>query len=126
MDQALREVSEEFTTVLIHFLGVEADVVRESEELLHQLSRLVDVSRAGERINQPERAAQERSLAPSEAILTGVAIQQRAVSQLAPDCGGRGGHQRISPRGVVHEGAKQQTRVELVAVRRSHVATTLL
>ena len=116
MDQALRNVSQELPGVLIHFLGVEADIVRHTHQLVHQLSRIIDASGSGQSVDQPERAAEEGSLASRQPVLAAVAVQQRLVTELAPDRGDRGGHLRIAFRRVVHQGAEQQAGVEFTRV----------
>ena len=103
MDQALGQVSQERSALLVHLLGVESDVVCEADELVHQLGGLVGASGAGERVGEPERAAQEGALASRKAVLAAVAIQQRAVAQLASHGRDRGGHLRVAAGGIVHQ-----------------------
>src|SRR5437588_378143 len=126
MDKALRNVPQELTGVLIHFLGVEADIVGYTYQLVHQLSSVIDASGSGQSVDEPERAAEEGSLASRQAILAAVAVQQRPVTQLAPDRVDRGGHPRIAFRRVVHQRTEQQAGVELTCVWRSHVTAELL
>lgn len=69
MDQTLRDVAQKITGVVINFFCVEPDIVRHVHQLVHQLGRVVHASGSGESIDEPERAAEEGSLASREAVL---------------------------------------------------------
>src|SRR3954471_15253110 len=61
--QRLREVAEEGAVGRVDLLGIEADVVREAGELVEQRGRLVGPAGGRQRLDEPERARQERALA---------------------------------------------------------------
>ena len=67
--------------VRVELLGVEADVVGEGDQLLHQLGGLVEASDPGERVGEPERAAQEGALRAAKAVLAAVAGEQRTAAR---------------------------------------------
>src|SRR5581483_6953420 len=73
--ETLREVAEELAARGVDLLRVEADVVRELEQLLHRLARLLDAADARERLDEPERAREERALLP---LLAAVAVEEWA------------------------------------------------
>src|ERR671910_466974 len=84
MDEALGEVPQQFARVRVEFLGVQADVVRQAHQLIHERGGLVSAPYPGERFDEPEGAAEEGALAAAEAILAGIAPEQRAASEFAP------------------------------------------
>jgi hypothetical protein len=61
--ERLRRVPDERSRHEIDLLRVQPDVVGELDQLLHQRRGLVHPADPRERVGQPERAAQERSLA---------------------------------------------------------------
>ena len=69
--------------VRIELLGVEPDVVGERDQLFHELGGLVEASDPGERVGEPERAAQEGALRAAQAVLSAVAGDQRTVPEMA-------------------------------------------
>src|SRR2546423_6947408 len=85
MAESLRHVAEEVPAVGVDLFAVEADVVGEAEQLLHQLGGGIDASGASECLGEPERARQERALGVCEAVLTLVAANVGTVGELAPD-----------------------------------------
>src|SRR6266511_6151409 len=64
MRKALWEVPEQVTGLWIDLLRVQAGVVREQKQLLHQLPGLVPATGGGERRDEPERAGEKRPLLP--------------------------------------------------------------
>src|SRR5206468_10016149 len=72
--QPLREVAEEVVRAWVDLLGEESDVVREADDLVHRLAALGEPAGARERLDQPERARDERTL---HLTLAAVAVEQR-------------------------------------------------
>src|SRR5204862_4706129 len=87
--QALREVTEELTVRRIDLLGVEADVVRDADQLVHQGAGLIEAALARKGVHEPERAREERAFLPADAVFAEVAVDERAGTQLALDRGNR-------------------------------------
>src|ERR671937_2009389 len=81
--QPLREVAEELLRLWIHLLGEQPDVVRQRDELLHQLDRLVEPAVAGERVDEPERTREERALLPLQAVLSAIPVHEWPDGELA-------------------------------------------
>ena len=112
--------------VRVELLGVEADVVGEGDQLLHELGGLVEASDPGERVGEPERAAEERALRAAQAVLSAVAGEQRAAPELAP----QRVHRRRQPAGVralvAEQDPQQQAGVELLAAGVAGVAAQSL
>ena len=94
MRQALREVAEEGAALGIDLLGVEADVVGQGDQLVHELGRLLDSPLPRQRLGQPKRAGHEGAVFAGQAVLAHIAADDRAVGELAPhgvDCGAKTG-----------------------------------
>ena len=64
---ACGNVAEEGAVARVELLRVEADVVGEAEQLLHQRLRLPHAPRVRERVHEPERAREEDALVPPPA-----------------------------------------------------------
>src|SRR5438105_1820552 len=62
--EPLREVAEQLARARVDLLGEEADVVRVWEYEFHRLGRLVDATETRERLDDPERACDERAFLP--------------------------------------------------------------
>src|ERR671934_2556665 len=97
----------------VDLLTEEADVVRERDHPAHGLARLVQPTGTRERLDEPERAGDERALL---LLLAAVAVEERpARTQLVPDRVDR----RAEPFGarveVAHPRQAEDARVELVA-----------
>src|SRR5215204_6365665 len=85
MGEALWEVPEEIARRGVDLLGEEAEVAGAGEHLLHQGFRLVEAPLARERLHEPERARDECSLLARKPVLGEVAVDERAVRELAAD-----------------------------------------
>ena len=122
MDEALREVAEKLAARRVDFLRVEADVVRELDELAHQPVSLVGAAGAAERVDEPEGAREERTLAlgrPRRAVEEADRRRRARAGFAAAVATKRG----IVRRGVGAERQREQRRVCLaVQVRSAHVA----
>ena len=94
--QPLRGVAQELVGDGVDLLGVEADVVGERDQLVHQRRGLVAAPDPGERVGEPERAAEEGALAAAQPVLSAVAGEQRTAPELAP----YGVDRRAQPAGV--------------------------
>src|SRR6185295_5239719 len=83
----LREVTEVESRPGVHLLGVEAEWGGTLEQRPDQLVGLAASSGAGEGLDEPERAGQERAFGAGQAVASGwVAVQQRAAGgQLLSD-----------------------------------------
>ena len=69
-------------------LAEHADVVAQSQQPLKQRSRLVATTDPGQRVDQPETARQERSLAAGETVVAGLGViaqQQTVAAEVALD-----------------------------------------
>ena len=88
MGERLRVVAEMVAGRRVHLLGVEAErAARARARSSKPLGRLGDPAGAGERLDEPERARQERAFGAGEAVAAGrVAVEQRAAGvELAAD-----------------------------------------
>ena len=103
MHQPLRDVAQELAGVRVDLLGVEADIVGEGNQLCHELGGLLESSDAGERVGEPERAAEEGALRAAKPVVSAVAGEQRTVPEVAPD----GVDRRREPTGVLSLIAEQ-------------------
>src|SRR6058998_2593566 len=79
MRQALREVAEKVARLALQFFGVEAEVVGEADELVHQGGGLLEAPLAGIGVGEPARAGEEG------ARLIGPAVDERAAAELVLD-----------------------------------------
>src|SRR5690242_15100072 len=68
MNKALRKVAQELMRLRSHLLGVKTDVVRQRQQRIHQLRGLVVAARERERLDEPERAADEHAFATAQTI----------------------------------------------------------
>src|SRR5205823_672645 len=94
---------------------VEAEVVREWQELLHRRPSLVHAARSRKRLDEPEGAGEERALLP---LLAAVAVEQRpACGELLADRRDRAGDALAGRLGEAHARRAQHRRVELLRVR---------
>jgi hypothetical protein len=122
--ERLGEVAEELPRARLDLLGIEADVVCQSDELVHERGGLVDPSRLGEGLDEPERAGQECALLPWKSVLALVAEDKRPIGELAANrVDGR-----VRPLVVVaaDKGGHQQRRVELAGTGPTDVAAPFL
>ena len=83
MHEPLRDVAQQLAGARVEFLGVEANVVGERDQLFHELDGCLQAPDPGERVCEPERAAEQGSLGSAEAVLAAVAVKQRTVPELA-------------------------------------------
>src|SRR5215217_1871947 len=111
--EPLWEVAEELARPRVDLLGVEPDIVREADELSHQLVRVVDAAAARVGVDEPERAGQERALVSVETVLPAVAVDVRPLAQLALDRSDRAAHPVAARVVVAQHHERQQARVEL-------------
>jgi hypothetical protein len=84
MRQSLREVPEEVSCLDVDLLGVQPDVVREPDELVHQRAGFVEAALVDVGFGEPERAGDERAVLARQPVVTDVAMEKRAVPELAP------------------------------------------
>src|SRR5439155_12103860 len=124
--QALREVAEEFSASGVDLLGVESDVVRGCDQLVHKRPRLVELSLPRQGVDEPEGAGQERALVALNAVLAAVAVDERALLQLPPDRLDRGLHALADGVVVREDRERQDARVDLLQVGSADVAALLL
>ena len=112
--------------VRVDFLGVEADVVGEGDQLLHELGGFVEASDPGERVGEPERAAQESAFGAAKAVLSAVAGDQRTAAEIASERVDR----RRQPAGVralvAEQDPQKQAGVELLPAGVAGVAAQSL
>src|SRR5215203_2438896 len=82
--EGLGEVAQSFAT-RPDLLGVEAEVVSVAEHLLEDEPGFIEPARAGERLDEPERAQAERAFRPHEAVrrLLNVVAEDEAVGDQA-------------------------------------------
>src|SRR4051812_4311100 len=115
MAEPLREVAEESAGFRIDLLREQADVVRLRRHLLHRRPRLVDAAGPGERLDQPERAGDERTL---RTLLAAVAVEQPAARIEILSDGVDHVREPLARRiEEVHPRAAKQAGVELAAAR---------
>ena len=99
----------------VDLLRVEAKVVRERQELLDRRPRLRRAARPRERLDEPERAREERALLGR---LAAVAVEERPTRpELLADGGDRAGHALAGRVGEAHPRRAQHGGVELLRVR---------
>ena len=77
----LREVARLLERLREDVLGVEAEAVREREQALEELPRLVRAAEQRERLDEPEGADRERRLHLAEVVARRVAAQEAAVDR---------------------------------------------
>ena len=82
----------------VDHLGVQADVIRETEQPIEQVLGLVQPARVDQSIEQPEGAQQERALLARQAVGGAVAMHMDAVTQIAVDDVNGGQHARMRRR----------------------------
>ncbi len=88
MGECLREVADLPAAGDVVLLGVQAEVIAQSEQPLEQLPRLGLAAVERERLDQPERAGQELALAAGQAVVGdvgGVARDEAVVAELTAD-----------------------------------------
>src|SRR5207302_7906931 len=123
--QTLGEVAEELPALWVDLLRVEANVVGKPDELVHQAARLVEAALAGERVDEPEGASEERAFLARDAVFAPVAVDERPLPELALDRRDRS-PQPLAGRIVVGEDRhRQQACIELAEIGGAHVAAAL-
>src|SRR3954454_20314420 len=120
--KALRKVAEEVAALRVDLLGVEADVVRELQELFHQADGRISPPEDRERFDQPEGTREKRSLGAFDSVLSRVTTYERAVGEVGLDRVDGREQARVVRVAVCEEHSEEQARVEVVAPCESAVA----
>ena len=114
--QRLREIAEHHAVDRIVFLGEQADVVAQPEQMGEALLRFAPAAHQRQRVGEPERAGQERAFAFGQAVGRGmlaVALDEAVLHELARDRLHRGDDARIARRQEADDRHQQQRGVEL-------------
>src|SRR5205823_976547 len=90
------------------------------------LGRVPGAPGARESLREPERAADERSFLAFEAVLAGVAREERPVAERAANRFDRRGQPGLAGIVVAHEDGQQQAGIELLPAGEAHIAAQLL
>ena len=116
--QRLRVVAEMVAGGGIHLLGVEAERARELDERGESIGGFGDPAGAGERLDEPERAGQERAFGAGEPVASGrVAVEERAAGvELAADRVDRAADARRVGRFDAEEREDEERGVEVVGL----------
>ena len=102
--ERLREVPQQLPGAHVHLLGEQPEWRAEVEEPLEAALRLLEVAAVGERVHQPERGQEERTLITPEAVLAlvhQVALDEHTLAEVLRD----GAHRRKNARILVGEKA---------------------
>src|SRR5215208_6521289 len=83
MHQPLRRVAEKLVRDGVDLLGEQADIVGERDQPVHEGRGLVAAPNPGERVGEPERAAEEGALAAAQPVVSAVTGEQRTAPELA-------------------------------------------
>src|SRR5438477_2809115 len=115
MRETLRKISEMLAGVAIYLLGVEAHVVCGVDELLHQLLCFAAAAEQGERLDEPERAREERALTAVHPVVSRVPHDVRAAGTLVSNRRDGSSHALVVRLGIREQDAEKHAGVELVA-----------
>src|SRR4029453_11527290 len=126
MHEPLRRVAQKLVRERVDLLGEQAHIVCDCDQLVHQSCGLVGLPDPGERVGEPERAAEEGALAAAQPVLAAVAREQRTAPELPP-YGLDRPRESIGMAGLVAEqDSQKQARVELFAAGLARVTSALV
>src|SRR5262249_35634946 len=77
MHQSLRKVRQELAALGVDLFGIQANVIGQREQLIHESAGFVFPAAAGQRMCEPERTGQERPLVADEPVFSEVAVHER-------------------------------------------------